>query len=413
MSSRTGHSEVGFGIRTDPLNTDRDFLTSTVRPAYEDGDGEVTVVDLFSGCGGMALGVVHAAHAAGRAVRIPLAIDVDEDAVAVFRSNFPEAVCVWDDVCGWFGPAIGAPLSAEEHRARRRVGARVDFLVGGPPCQGNSNLNNHTRRRDPRNALYTRMARAARVLSPRIVVIENVPAVTNDREGVVEATKEALHREGYEVGDAVLKFWQMGLPQLRSRHVMLASRDGSVVPSEVLADLQNSYGQGERDLEWAIADLLDVAAESGFDRPSTPSRDNARRIEWLFDNEAYDLPDRLRPPCHRNGSHTYTSIYGRLRWDGPAQTITTGFNSTGQWRNVHPIRRRTITPHEAARLQFFPDFFSFGAVDKRGAWARLIGNAVPPLLTIRLAERVLGGPPASVSTAIEPRLLDTRAVVPG
>jgi DNA (cytosine-5)-methyltransferase 1 len=62
----------------------------------------------------------------------------------------------------------------------------------------------------------------------------------------------------------------------------------------------------------------------------------------------------------------------------------------GQGRNVHPTRRRTITPHEAARLQFFPDFFSFGAVDTRSAWAQLIGNAVPPLLTMRIAEHALG-----------------------
>lgn len=415
MNSRTGYSEVGFEIRTvpDPEDADRDFLTSRVRPAYEDGDGEVTVVDLFSGCGGMALGIAHAAHAAGRAIRIPLAMDIEESAVEVFRDNFPGTGCVRDDVCGWFGPAFEDSLSTAERRAQRRAGVEVDFLVGGPPCQGNSNLNNHTRRRDSRNALYARMARAARVLTPRIVVIENVPTVVNDRERVVEVTREALQREGYEVDDAVLKLWRMGLPQLRSRHVMVASRDSGFVPSEILASIRGSYGHEVRDLEWAIADLLEVNAEDGFDMPSTPSRDNAHRIEWLFDNDAYDLPNHLRPPCHQNGSHTYTSIYGRLRWNGPAQTITTGFNSTGQGRNVHPMRRRTITPHEAARLQFFPDFFSFRAVDKRGVWARLIGNAVPPLLTMRLAERALGDPSASVATLVEPQTKGTLPVASG
>ncbi len=376
-----------------PRRNDLEFLRNTARPNYEHGDDQITMVDLFSGCGGMALGVAHAAHLRGYSVRIPLAIDNDRGSVAVFQDNFPEAGCVPDDVCDWFDPAFDAPLTMTEREAKTRVRADVDFLVGGPPCQGNSNLNNHTRRSDPRNALYTRMARASRVLEPRIAIIENVPTVVNDLGRVVEATREALEDAGYEVADSILKLWHMGLPQLRKRHVMLASREDEFVPKDVLDILQKNPGCGVRDLEWAIADLVDIPAESGFDMESNPSQTNAERIRWLFDNDEYDLPNPLRPPCHQNDSHSYTSIYGRLRWDRPAQTITTGFNSIGQGRNVHPARRRTITPHEAARLQFFPDFFSFGAVDTRSAWARLIGNAVPPLLTMRIAEHALGDAP--------------------
>lgn len=398
---------------------DREFLTSTVRPPYEGGNHEVTMVDLFSGCGGMALGIAHAAHLEGRTVRIPLAIDNDKGAVRVFQDNFPEAGCVPDDVCDWFDPAFDAPLTTMERQARARVGADVDFLVGGPPCQGNSNLNNHTRRNDPRNALYARMARAARVLEPRIVVIENVPHVLNDHGRIVDATREALEREGealeregYSVADSILKLWHMGLPQLRKRHVMLASRDDQFVPKDVFDILQEDSEHGIRDLEWAIADLMDIPAESGFDMASNPSADNARRIRWLFENDAYDLPNELRPPCHQNNSHTYTSIYGRLHWDRPAQTVTTGFNSVGQGRNVHPARPRPITPHEAARLQFLPDFFSFGAVNTRSAWAQLIGNAVPPLLTMRIAAYALGSVPlpkvgATAALSSQPRLVET------
>ena len=372
---------------------DHEFLTSTIRPPYEDGDDRVTMVDLFSGCGGMALGIAHAAHLKGHAIRIPLAIDNDEGAVKVFRDNFPGSGCVRGDVCDWFAPAFGDPLTTGELETRARLGTDIDFLVGGPPCQGNSNLNNHTRRNDPRNALYARMARAARVLEPRIVVIENVPTVVNDYGRVVDATREALRQDGYEVEETVLKLWNMGLPQLRKRHVMLASRDAEFVPEDVLDILQEDTGGGVHDLEWAIADLVDVPADSGFDMASNPSQDNAQRIRWLFENDAYELPNHLRPPCHQNDSHSYTSIYGRLRWNRPAQTITTGFNSVGQGRNIHPARHRTITPHEAARLQFLPDFFSFRAVNTRGAWAQLIGNAVPPLLTMRIAEHALEDTP--------------------
>lgn len=391
---------------------DRGFLRSTVRPSYEQGKDQITMVDLFSGCGGMALGVAHAAHLKGYGVRIPLAIDNDEGAVRVFQDNFPEAGCVSGDVCDWFALAFDAPLTNVEQEAKARVGTGIDFLVGGPPCQGNSNLNNHTRRNDPRNALYARMARAARVFEPRIVVIENVPRVVNDYGGVVEATKEALRSHGYAVEDAIVKLCHMGLPQLRERHVLLASRDDGPSLEAIFKTLQEDHGAGVRNLEWAIADLLDIPTHSGFDRASSPSQENAERMRWLLDNGEYDLPNDLRPPCHQNDSHTYTSVYGRLRWDQPAQTITTGFNSTGQGRNMHPARPRTITPHEAARLQFLPDFFSFEGVNTRGAWARLIGNAVPPLLTMRIADHVLsdamaqGGDRATDSTS-SPPLVET------
>lgn len=94
-----------------------------------------------------------------------------------------------------------------------------------------------------------------------------------------------------------------------------------------------------------------------MDMPSKPSKDNLKRIDYLFENNIYDLPNEQRPPCHQKGNHTYKSIYGRLHWDEPSQTITSGFYSMCMGRYVHPQLPRTLTAHEAARLQFFPDYF--------------------------------------------------------
>lgn len=364
-------------------------LQRSTRPAYEDGHGEVTTVDLFAGCGGMALGIAQAARSAGRAHRIPFAIDMDESAVEVFRENFPGSGCLVGDAGDWFAPEFEHGSIPEEQKAKALVGHDLDFLVGGPPCQGNSNLNNHTRRRDPRNALYSRMARAARILEPEYVIIENVPNVLNDRGGIVAVTAEALEKQGYKVYELVLDLSHMGLPQTRKRHVLLGTANEAFSPASVLCNLARKPSHGPRTVRWAIGDLEDIEPETGFDRASTPSADNARRIQYLFDNDEYDLPNHLRPPCHRDGKHSYKAVYGRLRWDSPAPTITTGFNSMGQGRYVHPFRQRTITPHEAARLQYIPDFFDFSAVEARGTWARLIGNAVPPLLTTRIAKAAL------------------------
>lgn len=369
---------------------DLQFLQLGKRPDYENGQRTITIVDLFSGCGGMTLGLAHAAHRLGFAVDVPLAIDLDPNAVAVFRSNFPNARCEAGDVCERFGGELKTRLTLAEQRTKALVGVPVDALVGGPPCQGNSDLNNHTRRKDPRNALYARIARAAFVLEPRFVIIENVPAVQHDRGTVVEATARELERLGYQVDHGVIDLARIGAPQHRRRHLLVASSDTRVLPTAVLDALDAGCIAEARNVRWAIGDLKDVKAKCDFERASTPSVENAIRIDWLFDNDCYDLPNDYRPACHRDRDHKYKSIYGRLRWDRPAQTITTGFMSMGQGRYVHPGRRRTITPHEAARLQCFPDFFSFSAISKRTAWSTLIGNAVPPLLMLRMGELMLG-----------------------
>ncbi len=103
----------------------------------------------------------------------------------------------------------------------------------------------------------------------------------------------------------------------------------------------------------------------------------------------HDLPDRLHPACHRLKEHSYHSVYGRLFWDKPAQTITSGFGCMGQGRYVHPKEPRTITPHEAARLQFIPDFFQFGSDVPRTVLAEMIANAVPLKLTYCLPLELL------------------------
>ena len=115
---------------------------------------------------------------------------------------------------------------------------------------------------------------------------------------------------------------------------------------------------------------------------------NVVRMEYLFKHDEYDLPNRLRPPCHQNG-HSYKSMYGRLKWDQPAQTLTTGFGSMGQGRFLHPTRRRMLTPHEAARIQGFPDFFNFSLISRRTSIQQLIGNAVPPRIAIAILARTL------------------------
>jgi DNA (cytosine-5)-methyltransferase 1 len=144
-------------------------------------------------------------------------------------------------------------------------------LVAGPPCQGHSNLNNHTRRDDPKNQLYLRVARAAELLRPGVVLIENVPSVRHDKSHVVRRTAEWLHAIGYRIADQVVRLDQLGIPQRRQRHVLLAVQETLLIdPAAVLAEVVES-GPG-RDLRWAIGDLAGVVAVRGSTSRRRPAR---------------------------------------------------------------------------------------------------------------------------------------------
>jgi DNA (cytosine-5)-methyltransferase 1 len=339
----------------------------------------------------MSIGLAEAARRSRFRLEIPLALDSDEAAIQIYKANMPGADARVGDVAACFDGESGAPLTFIERKTQESVG-KVDVLLGGPPCQGHSDLNNHTRRNDPKNALYLLMARAATVLQPNVVVVENVAPVQRDKSGVVQATAAALTQAGYTVAGRVLDLRRVGVPQRRRRYVMLATAVPEVAASKILESLAKGLHQHpDRSVHWAIADLAGLETKTTYDTASRANEENRRRIDYLFGHDAYDLPNSERPECHRDRDHSYVSMYGRLRWNAPAQTITTGFGSMGQGRYVHPAERRTLTPHEAARLQTFPDWFSFGEKSPRSVLAKMIGNAVPPLLMIELGSRILAG----------------------
>lgn len=370
---------------------DQKFLRRKSRQKAPSSETVLRVVDLFSGCGGMTLGFEEAARRNEVAIELALAVENDEEVLSILEGNFDGATTKGADVTALFDGRPGDALTTTEQRLLKEVGS-CDALLGGPPCQGHSDLNNHTRRADPKNDLYLSMARAAEVLSPTVVVIENVPPVQWDTKGVVDQTWRALEKLDYDVSGGVVDLRRVGVPQRRRRYLLIASRVDQIRPDELLGAVGSDAGaHAERSVRWAIGDLENLKGVKSYDTASTPSPDNIKRISQLFDEDIHDLPNRSRPPCHSDKEHSYKSMYGRLWWDRPAQTITTGFGSMGQGRYVHPSKRRTITPHEAARLQAFPDWFDFGEHTRRGVLAKVIGNAVPPLLMVDLGRAIVRG----------------------
>jgi DNA (cytosine-5)-methyltransferase 1 len=362
---------------------DSAYLRSSKWPQIKDRPRRVRCVDLFSGTGLMSLGVWEACRALGLSFESVFAVDSSTAAAEVFNSNFGD-VCVSEDIRDSLNGTLGKKPSSREKKLKKRLG-RIDLVVGGPPCQGHSSLNNHTRGTDPRNGLYDRMARFAEVVRPVHVIIENVSEVVCDSSAIVDRTANSLRHLDYVVHHGTIDLSRFGVPQRRRRHFLLASR----VRDIDFDGLIRSYAQPARTVSWAIGDLLKGVRESSLDETSRIARQNEKRMKYLFDHDTHDLPNRLRPDCHRFKKHSYNSVYGRMYWDKPAQTITTGFTSMGQGRYVHPRRRRVITPREAARLQFIPDFFSFNGDLGRTALAEAIGNAVPPKITYVMALELL------------------------
>lgn len=345
------------------------------------GDGEIRVADLFGGCGAMTLGIAEACRALGMQFRMAGAFEIDDAALAVYSANFggPEPR---RDIERLLSARWNAPITKRERELVEEIG-RVDFVVAGPPCQGHSNLNNVTRREDPKNELYFRLARFAYLFQPKWILIENVQAVLHDSGDVVARTRRALRKMGYHVDDGVARVDDLGVAQTRRRHLLFAVHKDAGLPAANVpkfAEVLERYKVPRRSVLWAIGDLAARNGKGLFDTASVPSAQTKQRIDWLFDNEKYDLHNSKRPKCQQ-GEHRYIGVYGRMRPEDPAPTITGGYDTMGRGRFVHPTRRRTVTPHEAARIQFFPDWFDFSVVTARARLAQIIGNAVPPKLS--------------------------------
>jgi DNA (cytosine-5)-methyltransferase 1 len=358
------------------------WLMCNVKPDYNEFENSVNIVDLFSGCGGLTLGALEAAKKHRLSSNIQLAVELGSDAANTYEKNFYDSLSVMHkgDISELISNYPGDDLSEVEREVKLN-NSNIDVLLAGPPCQGHSRLNNHTRSKDPRNKLYLKVIRFVELCQPKFVIIENVLNIKNDSENILQESANFLTQLGYSVENLVIKTVNYGIAQNRVRHIQVASLKK--------IDFSLQKYQSNSVLSDVVADIIDCGKNSSniFDTPSVTM--HPERIDYLFDNDVYDLPNELRPDCHKNKDHTYPTSYGRLKWDQPSTTITRGFSTMGQGRFVHPLRRRTLTPHEAARIQGFPDFFSFTENKTRGGLHLMIANAVPPKISAMLVDLYL------------------------
>lgn len=377
------------------------FLTGS-EPVGQTADARVhpplRIVDLFSSAGGLSLGFLTAMRLFGLEAAEHIGVDQDAAALEVFRHRFSRSSFVMTKSVSELvdGPISGRGRDAtfnyppEVLEPRLKELGTVDVVLAGPPCQGHSSLNNHTRGNDEKNRLYLKVPALAIALGAKFVVIENVPNVIRDSESVIATTIALLRRSGYRTTQGVLAADRMGWPQTRKRYFVLAVKDAE--PLSIDGMVKEAWSREASGVGW----LLDVAAAGRestdlMTLPTAHSAANQRRIDFLFDEGIDGLPNSERPECHQNGT-TYSASYGRMSIDKPAPTITTGFTSPGRGRFIHPRERRTVNPREAALIQGFPLDYPFLAgreLPSRTALATWIGNAVPTILGMVAGAAVL------------------------
>jgi DNA (cytosine-5)-methyltransferase 1 len=357
-------------------------------------------IDLFSGVGGLFLGAREAARGLGMELESAVACDQDAGALAVYRRNHKTEIALSRSVdllveaavrgVGKQAHFVGYPAVVNEDLAG--MAGELDLLLAGPPCQGHSNLNNKTRGDDPRNRLYLDVPAIAIALDIPVVVIENVRGVERSNGDLVNTAVGLLESSGYVTTRGVVKAHELGWPQTRERFFLVATKGW---PPVALAEVLAAEARDAFPLSWLLGDVPPSLDEPFMDEPGRLSPENQRRIDHLFDSGLDDLPLRERPECHQQGT-THMASYGRMSWDRPAPTLTTGFLTPGRGRFVHPRERRTLSLREAARIQGFPDTFRFRAGVRdpgRTSVARWIGNAVPaPMGYAAVLAGLIGSP---------------------
>ncbi|NUP12347.1 MAG: DNA cytosine methyltransferase [Polyangiaceae bacterium] len=326
----------------------------------------LTALDLFSGAGGLTTGLKKASF------RVLGAVEIDSAALNTLRQNHPE-VRTWQ--CDIRQLPVAQVRSALKLKLRD-----LDLLAGCPPCQGFStlrSLNGGRKVVEKQNELLFEMLRFARGLQPKIVMLENVPGLAEDRR--LRAFQAALEDAGYECEWRIVDASNYGVPQRRNRLIFLGSRVGKPVFPRI-ATTRVTVRQ-------AIAHLA-PAGRSGDPLHDVPER-RAPHVLELFRHiprnggSRSDAPDRFQLPCHRRVAGFY-DIYGRMAWDRPAPTITSGCHNPSKGRFIHPTRNRAITLREAALLQTFPENYRFDLERGKEHAALMIGNALPPELIRRV-----------------------------
>lgn len=353
---------------------------------------KIKVIDLFSGCGGVSIGLTKTGF------NVVCAVEIDNTAVQTYKGYhlLSNVNILQRDICALSGDEIA--------KAAGIKCGELYLLAGCPPCQKfsmQSRIRNSLEEKiDEVKKLLMEFKRIIVEMQPPFVLMENVPGIKSSYGGrILKEFIDVLRAQtfdfiGYEIVCGVVNAADYGVPQLRKRFVLHAARK-DVFESMRKLNLQLTMpiqthakdGKGNK-APWvtvreAFKGLPKIEAGQRYNDENIKnhycaglSETNKRRIKIIRANggSRTALPSELILNCHKSYVG-HTDVYGIMDPDMPAPTMTGGCVCYSKGRFGHPFEDRAISVREAARIQTFPDDYVFGESLTKAALE--IGNAVP------------------------------------
>ena len=398
------------------------------------------IIDLFSGAGGLTFGFYYNLEN-GRFIKrenieFVFSNEYDSYAVNAFRKNYGDNIpIIPGDICDITDEMI------KKYKGKKEV----DFIIGGPPCQSFSTVGQ--RKYDSRAKLSDQYLRILETVKPKMFLFENVkgilsmreiiyktdavgntvykkvkrhrgdkefivaePVIDHYGEYVMDKLAAEFARIGYEIKYQTILATDFGVPQIRERVVIIGIR------KDLNIDWQFPKGNGPvRSVCQAISDLPPVGeGETVTEYVLDPQNDYQELMRYGSDtiSEHYCgiYGDKIRTVIKNVAegegkedfnkkvneglidrsyylTSGYRNTYGRLERDKPSTTITNNLATPSGLRCIHYEQNRALTPREGARIQSFPDWYQFEGT--RTDVTKQIGNAVPPLMAIALANQMI------------------------
>ncbi len=332
-------------------------------------------IDLFAGGGGLSEGLKQAGF------KVVSAVENNDIAAETFRHNNKDAVIFEQDIRFVSGKEI-----LKQCKLNR---GELDLLAGCPPCQGFSSLTLKYNENDERNSLISEVSRLILELEPKAVMVENVPGIIDKGHPFLDKFIKTIEKQGYIVNYDVLQVADFGVPQDRRRFVLLAGKGFEIKIPKATHSKTGKNGLPK----WKTVKEAFTGLEEPISLKSSISYGGPRKFNWNVTRDTapinierlkylkpggprFDIPDHLRPKCHKGKNSGFGNVYSRMAWDDTSPTITGGCTTLSKGRFGHPEKLRTISVREAARLQTFPDEFEF-ATDFVDHACQIIGNALP------------------------------------
>ena len=343
---------------------------------------QLKAVDFFCSGGGMTAGFRKAG------IKVLGGIDIDSECEKTYTLNNPDSKFILSDIKKLSFATVETELKIKKNDNNL-------IFIGCSPCQYWSNIKTIKAKSEESKNLLTDFQKFVAYFKPGHIVIENVPGILNRvEESPLKAFIKFLDKEGYTYAQDVINASHYGVPQTRKRFLLIASRVTDKVSLPVadtktkLPTVRNFIGDktkfkpvpaGHKD-ETTFLHATSGLSDKNKQRLALTPHNGGTRAAWKN--------TELQIPAYMGKDNSFQDIYGRMYWDKPGPTITTKFFSITNGRFGHPEQDRGISLREGATLQTFDLTYKFHS-KSMASTARIIGNAVPPQLSKRIAKSIL------------------------